>query len=667
MKKLSLICLSILFSCLTACNNSNSSDEELPAPKGTLQEVFAELKNNNFTLSYKDRYASSGVIRTQESKYTSYSLESSGDLGFNGYAKNNDYVFPYNIVDNQIVSGTPLINYTTGIVVEDIYDYRKGFEDFDYTFLPSDYVEGDIYTYEFNKNSLNDEIIVEVFLRMTYNPQVLPEEVKFQVIGNQLKIDAITLYYEIQNDYDSINVIVYDINNTENALIKQYLADGKTAKQPLDKDFYRLIAPYLQSNNFKTTLDATNFKDDFGKNMNFIEDQYFLDNAVVYHNRSVGEKEYIYGDLQTPSVVVNFTMDSLDADKLTISSTPYNSEGEDFCYTLYGEYIYYMPSFMEFSNFIGYIDEEHENSYYITDSQAQYILGYICKFELDSTVMTLKSLRLEVLDFTKHEFVLYFDVYNSVNNTDRGIFKVTFSDVDNVEIKAIDKYLNIGEDAKNQDISELKTVLNKFKNNNYSCDLLTGSGLAKAYYTNTYFYEEVYGNPSYNYGYVKEGDAIYEFYVNYNNTTITSVSVDRSIDYAASYNMSLPGCGSYYGANNDLFYMSQFDEAIYDYDAYKVDSILGYSYWKNTTVYNDSRLTFSNALLKYFYPNDTTGALPQGAGFIVSNSDNTSDTRLSLLLSYSSADGTSFGGQIITFYDINETSFPYLDNYFNVN
>ena len=88
---------------------------------------------------------------------------------------------------------------------------------------------------------------------------------------------------------------------------------------------------------------------------------------------------------------------------------------------------------------------------------------------------------------------------------------------------------------------------------------------------------------------------------------------------------------------------------------------------KNTTVYNDSRLTFSNALLKYFYPNDTTGALPQGAGFIVSNSDNTSDTRLSLLLSYSSADGTSFGGQIITFYDINETSFPYLDNYFNVN
>lgn len=666
MKKLSLICLSALFTCLTACNNNNES-EELAAPKGALQEIFAKLKDNNFTLSYKDRYASTGVERTQESKYTSYSLESSGDLGFNGYAKDEDYVFPYNIVDNQIVSGVPLINYSSGIVVEEIYEYRKGFQDFDYTFLPTSYIEGDIYTYELNKNPLNDEIIVEVFLRMTYNPQVLPKEIKFQVIGDQLKVDAINQYYEIQDDYDSVSVIVYDINKTENSLIKQYLADGKTAKQPLDKDFFRLIAPYLQTNNFKTTLDATSFKDDYGRNMNFIEDQYFLENAVVYHNRSVGEEEYIYGDLQTPSVVANFTMESLDDEQLTISATPYNSEGEDFCYTLYGEYIYYMPSFMDFSNFIGYIDEEHENSYYITDTQAQYMLGYICKFELDTTVMTLRSLRLEVLDFEKHEFILYFDVYNSVNNTDRGVFKVTFSDVDNVDIRAIDNYLNIGEDASTQSKDELITVLNKFKNNNYSCDLLTGAGLAKAYFTNTYFYEEVYGNPSQNYGFVKEGEAIYEFYVNYTGNAITGIDVDRNIDYASAYDMTLPGCGSYYGSINDLFYISQFDECIYNYDSYQQDSILGYNYWKNTTILDDSRLTLSNALLKYFYPSDTSGALPQGAGFIVSDSENTYDTRVSLLLSYSSADGSSFGGQIITFYDINGTSFPYLDNYFNVN
>ena len=116
-------------------NQTQEVKSEEVAPKGVLQEFFAKLQNNNFTLSYRDHYVNYGQNRTQVSKYTAYSLESSGDLGFNGYAQNDECVFSYNIVDNEIVSGVPVIDYNNGILITDIYNYRDGLQNFDYTFL----------------------------------------------------------------------------------------------------------------------------------------------------------------------------------------------------------------------------------------------------------------------------------------------------------------------------------------------------------------------------------------------------------------------------------------------------------------------------------------------------------------------------------------------------
>lgn len=674
MKKfISVLSFAFLLGGLVGCSEQKNPSEDnvhientLPEAKGDLQNLFASLRANNFSLSYSDSYAAQGVSRSQTSRYTTYSLESSGDLGFNGYAQNDECVFNYNIVDNEIVSGTPLIDYDKGLMVTNIYEYRDGLNDFDYTFLPSNYKSGEVYEYEFGKNTKNDELIVSVFLRMTYNPDGLPKKLTMQVVGDTLKIDAVNQYYELQNAYDTVSVVAYDIGTTENQLIKKYLADGKTSKKPLDNKFFHLIAPYLESNNFKTTLDARGLRNNQGTFETFYEDQYFLNDAIVYDNKSVGEKETISGDLQIPGTVVNFKLDSLDDEKLTITATPYNPNTEEFYYSLYGEYLDYSMSSLSFSNFVGYIDEENENSYYITDSQTQSILSYICKYEVDTTTTSLRSLRMEVTNWNKKEFTLYFSIYDKTTNLDKGVYKVSFSQVGEVDIPAVKKYLNYGDDALSQSKEDFETVMNKFKNNNYSMDVLTGAGVAKAYYTENYFYEEVYGAPSNNYGFIKEGDAIYEFVLTYNaNNYISGISIDRSKDYAASYGMTLPGCGAYNGGNDDLFYFSSFDDALYDYDSYTQSSILGYSYWKNNTTYDDSRITFSNAVLKYFYPNDTSGALPQGAGFIVSNGDNPYDTRVSLMLAYSSADGLNYGGQLTTFYDIGGTSFAYLDEYIN--
>lgn len=668
---ISILSFAFLLGGLVGCaqeNNTNENvdaiEDSLPEAKGDLQKIFASLRNNNFSLSYNDSYAAQGVSRSQTSKYTSYSLESSGDLGFNGYAQNDECVFSYNIVDNQIVSGTPVIDTNKGLMVTNIYDYRDGLNEFDYTFLPSDYKSGEVYEYKFGENAKNDELIVSVFLRMTYNPEGVPNKLTMQVVGNQLKIDTINRYYELQNAYDTVQVVAYDIGTTENSLIKKYLEDGKSSKKPLDNNFFYLIAPYLESNNFKTTLDARELRTDSGSFETFYEDQYFLNDAIVYDNKSTGLPETISGDLQIPGTVVNFTLDSLNDEELTITATPYNPNTEDFYYSLYGEYLDYSMSSLSFSNFVGYIDEENENSYYITDSQTQSILSYICKYEIDTTSVSLKSLRMEVTNWEEHEFTLYFSIYDKTTNLDKGVYKVSFSNVGEVDIPAVRKYLNYGDDASTQSKDDFTTVMNKFKNNNYSMDVLTGAGVAKAYYTENYFYEEVYGAPANNYGFIKEGDAIYEFVLTYDaNNNISGISIDRSKDYAASYGMTLPGCGSYLGGNDDLFYFSSFDDAIYNYDSYTQDSILGYSYWKNTTTYDDNRITFSNAVLKYFYPNDTSGALPQGAGFIVSNGDNPYDTRVSLMLAYSSSDGLNYGGQLTTFYDIGGTGFAYLDEY----
>lgn len=664
MKKfLSILCFSCLLSgSLVACDNSNKDDttidNKLPAPKGALQEIFYKLSANNFSLSYSDSYAAQGVSRNQVTKYTSYSLETSGDLGFTGYAQNDECVFTYNIVDNEIVSGVPVIDYNNGIMVTNIYHYRDGLQNFDYTYLPSDYKSGEEYIYEFGKNELNDELLVSVFLRMTYNPNSRPKEVKLKVVAGNLIVDSINNYYELQDAYDIVSVSTYDIGTTENSLIKKYLDDGKTSKTPLDQKFYHLIAPYLQSYNYKTTLDARGLKSESGNGyQTFVQDQYFTDNAILFDTTS-DDTSKVSGVIQTNAGIVSeFEMDDIKSTRLNIIGSPRNEDGEYYSY-LYDEYLTYSMASLNFSNFIGYIDEEHKDSYYITDSQTSSILSYICFYEINDTTRALQSLRLEVNDWDTHEFTLYFDIYDRSTNLDKGVFKVTFSQVNNIDFKAVDRYLNIGNPASSQDKSTLESVLNKFKNHNYSMDIYSSVGLAKVYYTKDYYYVEPYGDKANNEGFIKLGDAIYEFKLTMDSDyNVTGIDVDKSIDYASAYGMKLPGCGTNNGnLYDDLFYFSAFSDELYNYDEYYQDSIFGYSYWRNGTS------GLSQKILDYFYPVNTS-ALPQGSGFMVSDGEDAYDIRVTLISVYSSADQSQYGAIMSTFYDIGDTSVPDLDQY----
>lgn len=666
MKKIVALSLIGLFALsLGACDDNDSSSVIIrDAPKGELQTIFASLLGNNFSISYEDRYANNMVngemiSRYQNTYYTPYSLESDGDLGFNGYASNGEIVFSYNIVENEIVSSLPLLNSSTGYRYSNIYDYRPGMADFVYEDLPSaPNNEDGSYTYNFGENTHNDYLISEIFLRLTYNPSIQPTSVKMTVRGNTLEINAVLLTYELGEDNvinDSVDVVVYQINSTENVLVKDYLASGGTAKKPLDNRFYNVIAPYLETNNFKTSLDATHYlNSDTMLYETFKMDQYFLNNAIVY-DRLDDADDLVSGSLETNGVVASFSMKDINADKLTITNTLLNSDSEPYTY-LYGEYFPYTFSSLSFANFIGYVDEENPNLYYLTDTYLQYILAYICYFDTDTTYNKISTLTLEILSPSDNSFKLSFYVTDTMTGLDKGVYQATFSMLNKVAFNAIDRYLNMGSVS---DQATLESVLNKFKNNNYSLDVISGSNLAKSYFTPDYYYLEAYGDPTKNIGYVKLGEEIHQFTVSYNGSTPTDIIVGET-DYAASSNpMQLPGVGSSYNAANNLFYASMLSEDIYNFDNYVIDDSIGIPYFRNLTE------GFAASILSYFYPNNTS-ALPYGAGFLVSDSDKDSyDVRATLMCTYISRDGSQMGALAFTFYDIGGTRHDFIENYFD--
>ena len=668
-KLLTLLSLTTITLTLIGCDNATKETENTkPAPVGELQTLFKELTNNNFSLSYDDYYANNGVERHQDTYYTPYSLQSDGDLGFNGYAQKGDLIFSYNIVDDQIVSSSPLINQETGVRYESVYDLRNGFEDFDYTKLPTTPSNDGLYHYEFNVegNTNNDRLINEVLLRKTYNsdPLVQPESLTFEIVNNTIQVESLLTVYG-ENIYDAVSVTIYGINSTNNAKIKSYLDSGKGAKDPLDRTFYTTIAPYLANNNFKTHLDATKYRDSAQSGYSdVVFDQYFTEEAIVYDNISGANAGSTYGQMQTGYGVAQFSLDSINDDKLEITSTPMDEE-MNAIQSLYGNYFAYPMSSLNFSSFIGYKDDTKENTYILTDSYLKYVLSYICFFETDTETRYCDRLELEITDLEKHEFNLNFHIIDRTTNYDKGIFKASFSNVNEISFKAVDRYLNIGEDPTTQNKEVLETVLEKFKAGNYSMDTMTGYGHAKVYYTDDYYYVEPYSQyyKNQNYGYIKIDNHIYEFNLTYpeNSTDPSGINIDRSIDHATGTNpMTLPGCGTYQGASNDLFYVSHKTDDIYNYDNYQIATALDtVNYWRNTS---DS---FGTNMLNYFYPNDSS-LRALGSGFIVSDGKDPYDTRVSLVVSFitSSLQESAIRS---TFYDIGHTSFEYLENYISQN
>lgn len=636
-KKIIFSLIVFSFISLSSCGSTNSSAEVIDTD---LARVFHNMKENNFTVDYTDSLMNNDKVeRNQVFKYTSYSVESNGDLSFNGYAETDDTVFKYVLEDDNIVSSLPTLD-STGKRYEHLYSRIIGMEDFDISYLPKEKDEEGYYNYTFGLNETNDVIFYSVFLNRTYNAEGISEYASYRlkVIGNTVTLNAKLLRYTLSEGvfYDEVTTIIYNIGTTENLEIKNYLASGKGAKKELDLNFFKTIQPYLTSNNYTLYVSGEELFDSASQSFKMTE--YCLDNAYMADD---GNSKA--GCILAHDVVSTFTID--ENDKLNITSTPTNSDNE-FYETLYGEYVATSFSDIDYDLFIGYIDEEHDNSYYLIDSQLIYILSYICYAEVQDS-MYCDKVRFEIVDEDKHEFNLYFDFYNRTTGIELGTYKASFYNQGKTSISSVDNYLKQG-DEPTEDKTGLMNILNEFKTANYSCDILSSAGLIKRYYNENYFYEEVYGNTSNNVGYIKQGEAIYEF-------TITDGKMDVTDTKDLSSTISLPGTGTYFGySDDDLGYISHFDDEIYNMNNYEISSIMGKNYYHITS------LSLSNKFFKYIFL-DQDSILNNGVGLLYSSSN--TDKRLTFVFSYIASDGSYEGNYAITYYDIGMTSNAIIDAY----
>ena len=646
MKKLNKITSLLLVFSLFGCNQTTSSvissiSSSSFTPANEVEKVFYKLKDNNYSIDFYDSlYDLHNVERNSKYYYTEYSLEAEGDFGFTGIAQGDDLIFKYTIEDNEIVSGAPLVSNTNGTRYETVFDYTYGLQDLDVTALPNKLQDDGYYHYNFGENPHNDRLILPVILRIS--PASLPpESLKFKIVKDTITFESVILSYDFNGDginegESTITAIVYDIGKTENPIIKQYLADGKTSKDPLDLRFYKLFHPYMATTNYTVDLDAT------GMNYNFKMTEYCTETAILDVRNNISS-----GYMLNQGVVTTF---GINNNKVNITGTPTDSD-YNFITSLYGGVLAYSFLDITYDTLIGYKDEVQDNVYYLTDSYLVYILAYLSYVDIYESNYCDK-VKIEIINDSTKEFNAYFDFYNKQTNEDLGTYVAHFYDLNNTVIPAVDEYLSLGDNPNTQSKENLENVLNLFKGNNYSCDVLTSAGLAKYYNTPNYFYEELYGNPNSNFGYIKVNNSVYQF-----NIVDNEIVLDTSKDYATSTNpIVFPSVGNFFGDQTDLGFVSVLHEEIYNLSNYSIHNNYNVDYWKMTD------LTVANEIYEYF-TGDPNGLLSNGNGLIVKDAGK--DSKLTFFVSYVASDASYSGYLTVTYYDIGYTGHPVIENYLN--
>lgn len=639
-KLTSLLLVFSLFGCNKEVSSSISSISSSSfTPSNEVEKVFYKLKNNNYTIDFYDSlYDLDNEPRNSKYYYTNYSLEAEGDFGFSGIAQGKDLIFKYTLEDEDVVSGAPLINSTNGTRYETIFDYTYGLQNLDVKALPNELQNDGYYHYTFGENINNDRLILPVFLRLGPT-SIPPEELKFKIVKDTITFEAVILSYDFNDDginegESTITSIVYDIGITENKEIKKYLDDGKTSKDPLDLRFYKLFHPYMATTNYTVDLDAT------GMNYNFKMTEYCTDNAILDVRNNIKT-----GYMLNQGVVNSINVSN---DKVNITGTLTDSD-YNFVTSLYGGVLYYSFLDITYDSLIGYKDEVQDNVYYLTDSYLVYILSYLSYVEVYETNYCDK-VKIEIINDSTNEFKAYFDFYNKQTGEELGTYVSHFYDLNNTVIPEVNEYLSYGDNPTTQTKQNLENVLNLFKENNYSCDVLTSAGMAKFYNTSNYFYEELYGNPNSNFGYIKVNDSIFQFKV-VNNEVI----LDTSKDYATGKNpLTFPSVGDFFGDTLDLGFVSTISEGLYDLSNYEINNKYGTDYWKI------NNLSVANEVYEYF-TGDPSGLLSNGNGLIVKDAGK--DSKLTFFVSYVSSNGDFEGCTTFTYYNIGYTSHEVIENY----
>lgn len=644
MKKINLFILPALIGLFTlgACGGSSSSSSTNEfQPKNNLERVMAKLIDNNFSVDYYCSYYDRGnVEQNQKFYYTENAWQSDGYEGFFGVAYDQENVFKYTLEDGEVVSGQPLIDRNSGMRYQDVYDYQYGMQNFDMSAFTYEDLGNNTYKYEVGNHYQNDRTFLAIFLRYNILSSVMPESIIMKVVKDTITFDCVLMSYYDGDEYigeNNCRALVHSVGTTELPEIETYLENGFTSKLALDARIFRLFNPYMNSNNYSVYLDAS------GMNMNFKAYEYFTEYAYYENNLSSGSQG---GYILANGFVHAFKIEN---EKVDIIGTPYADSDFNFYTSLYGEMFTYTFASLYFSNFIGYIDEENENSYYITDSQFVYTLAYLCYIELSEELFANKA-RIEIINDETGEFKVYFELYNKITKQDLGTFEARFFDLNNTKIPAAERYLNKGGLPAEQTKDELQEVLDLFKGGNYSMDSMTSAGLAKIYFTENYFYEELYQNPNNNFGFIKLDGKVYEFYM-----VDGAISVNKN----TIYQMDLPGCGSVFGGSDDLSYFSHFDDSVCNANNYEMDYVAGINYWKNTTQ------GFSSKMYKYVF-NNAAGAYPMGSGITYSLGDDPYDTRVSVHTMYVLQSGNHYDSYTYTYYDIGNTSHPTIEKYLDI-
>ena len=653
MKKNKIAAVLALFLPLVAACNVGNPNEPTYTPVNDLEKVFEKMQKNNFSTDYTiTSINNNNVPLNKKIFYTPYSIETTGDFGFTGYAEDNDAVFRYAYSGDEVITSAPIINSGNGLRYTSLYEYRKSLKDFDISALPDEKGADGYYVYDWGKNAKNDHIILEVFLSMSTS-SLLPVETKMKVIGNTIECKTVLLeYFEDENGNmlkDTVDTIIYDIGTTENPLIKQYLESGKSFKQPLDNKFFRTINSYLTHENYTVEIDASNILDQNGNPSNYYAVKKMTENAVSY-NFGNGESGYLLSGGYAHQFM------SIDG-KAEIVSTPFIDSDFNFYTSIIGEIEPYCFRYLETATMVGYKVDGSDNKYVLADSYLLSLLSGICLVELYDEMYTDRVI-FEILDESKREFKLTFEYYNRLTNIDCGTMTATFKDHRTTSIPEVERYLNKGEDSSTQSKEEMIEVLELFKEGNYSYDAVTSAGLTKYYFTENYMvavpYTPYFKNN--NYGFIKLDGGIYEFNYNFD---LDYMAIDYSVDYSKGENpITLPGAGDrFFISENDLGYVSHLTDELYNYDNYSVQYQYGQNYWKN----NSS--TFSVTCFEYF--KTYSNILPTGSGVIAQMGENSYDTRLTVVSNFISNDGIYSGKYEFTFYDLGNTAFEPVENYLN--
>ena len=114
---------------LTSCGPSTTPTESEYQPVNDLERVFQSMQKNNFTVDMNSSFVNNNnAVLNRKVYYTDYSIEQTGDYGFSGYAQKDDVVFRYSYLENDVVTGSPMINSNTGLRYTSLYEYKKSLQ-----------------------------------------------------------------------------------------------------------------------------------------------------------------------------------------------------------------------------------------------------------------------------------------------------------------------------------------------------------------------------------------------------------------------------------------------------------------------------------------------------------------------------------------------------------